>query len=84
MSTRSAGVSPKARIKVNEKMIDWADLIFVMEKRHRTILGEKFANLAKEKIIVLEIPDEYQYMDDELIQLLKLSVEPYLSIGRQS
>jgi predicted protein tyrosine phosphatase len=80
ISARSAGVSTKAKIKVNEKLINWADLIFVMEKRHRSILNEKFSNLPSEKIIVLDIQDDYQYMDEELIHLLKLSVEPYLSI----
>jgi predicted protein tyrosine phosphatase len=78
ISVRSAGVSPKARIKVNEQMIEWADLIFVMEKRHRQILEERFDNRHKEKMIVLDIADDYQYMDNELIEILKLSVGPYL------
>ena len=40
---RSAGTSASARVKVNETMIDWADLIFVMEQRHRQLLQERFA-----------------------------------------
>jgi|SRR5690349_6786341 len=76
---RSAGTSADARIKVNEKLIEWADLIFVMEKRHRQILQEKFNHsLSGKEVVVLDIADEYQYMDEELIDMLKTSVTPYL------
>ena len=30
------------------------------------------------KIVVLNIPDEYQYMDEDLVESIKLSVSPYL------
>ena len=76
---RSAGTAADARIKVNEKLINWADLLFVMEKRHRQILQEKFNHLLSGKeVIVLDIADDYQYMDAELIDILKTSVRPYL------
>lgn len=76
---RSAGTEPSARIKVSEKLIDWADIIFAMEKKHKQRLNEYFRNLANEKqIIVLDIPDDYEYMDSELIDILKSSVSTYL------
>lgn len=76
---RSAGTSSDARIKVNEKLITWADLIFVMEKRHKQMLQEKFKeSLSKKAIIVLNIEDNYQYMDEELIGTLRAGVGPYL------
>jgi protein-tyrosine phosphatase len=76
---RSAGTAADARIKVNEKLIEWADLIFVMEKHHRQILQEKFNHsLSGKEVVVLDIADEYQYMDEELIDMLKTSVTPYL------
>ncbi|RZK83435.1 MAG: protein tyrosine phosphatase [Pedobacter sp.] len=76
---KSAGTSPSARIKINQKHIDWAELIFVMEKKHRQLLEQRFGNnLDRQKIIVLNIPDEYQYMDEELIQELQTKVAPYL------
>jgi predicted protein tyrosine phosphatase len=76
---RSAGTENDARIKINEKMIDWADLIFVMEKRHKQRLQDKFGQaLHGKKIIILDIEDNYQYMDEELIETLKISVNPYL------
>jgi predicted protein tyrosine phosphatase len=76
---RSAGTATDARIKVNEKLINWAELIFVMEKRHKQLLKEKFnESLAEKQIIVLDIQDNYRYMDEELIEVLKTSVSPYL------
>jgi predicted protein tyrosine phosphatase len=76
---RSAGTENDARIKVNEKLINWADLIFVMEKRHKQRLQDKFDQLLYDKkIIILDIEDNYQYMDEELIETLKTSVIPYL------
>jgi predicted protein tyrosine phosphatase len=76
---KSAGTDNDARIKITEKLIDWADLIFVMEKRHRERLHEKFRSITDAKeIIILDIPDDYQYMDPELIEILEISVTPYL------
>ena len=77
--SKSAGTSNSARIKLNEKLIKWAELIFVMEKRHRTIIQEKFPfMLDDKKIIVLNIPDDYQFMDKNLIEILENNVRPYL------
>lgn len=79
INVRSAGTEPSAKTKVNQKMLDWADLIFVMEKRHKQRLIEKFPEeTSVKKIIVLDIPDEYQYMDKELVESIKTSVSPYL------
>ncbi|HEY5825694.1 MAG TPA: protein tyrosine phosphatase [Cyclobacteriaceae bacterium] len=76
---RSAGTENEARIRVSERLIIWADLIFVMEKRHRERLKEKFEFAMREKdVIVLDIPDDYQYMDPELIETLKTAMAPYL------
>lgn len=76
---RSAGTENDARIRVNEKLIVWADLIFVMEKRHKHRLQDKFEQfLDDKKVIILDIEDNYQYIDEELIETLKASVTPYL------
>ncbi|MDT3739335.1 MAG: protein tyrosine phosphatase [Candidatus Kapabacteria bacterium] len=78
-NVKSAGTEPTARIRVSAKLIDWADIIFAMEKRHKQRLIENFRILANDKqIIVLDIPDEYQYMDSELIEIIKTSVSTYL------
>jgi len=76
---KSAGTENEARIKVTEKLINWADLIFVMEKKHKTRLKDKFGLLLDSKeIITLDIQDDYKYMDPELIEILKTSVSSHL------
>lgn len=76
---RSAGTSSKAKRKVNAKDLAWADLVLVMEKRHRSQLRERFPEeMAAVEVHVLDIPDDYPFMDPELIPLLRESVEIYL------
>lgn len=60
-------------------MIEWADLIFVMEKSHRIKLKRNFASLLRDKrVICLEIPDDYDYMQPELVALFEAKVTPFL------
>lgn len=76
---RSAGTAPSARIKINAKLIIWADLIFVMEKKHKQRIIDRFPEETYDKeIITLHIPDDYQYMDEELIEELNAKVADYL------
>ena len=78
---KSAGTENEARIKVTERLISWADLIFVMEKKHKDRLREKFRSLTEDKeIVILDIQDDYKYMDAELIEILETSVSPYLDL----
>ncbi len=80
-NARSAGTSDKARIKVSQKLIDWADVIFVMERKHRDILKQRFASaIAGKEIIVLDIEDNYQFNDPELIALLQDALADYLEV----
>jgi predicted protein tyrosine phosphatase len=74
---RSAGTSDKARVKVNQKLIDWADVIFVMERKHKELLRDKFEITGRE-IIVLNIEDNYQFGDTDLIEILKDALTAYL------
>jgi len=76
---KSAGTSSGAKVKLSQKLIVWADIVFVMERRHRDIIKERFSeSLIGKKIVVLNIPDDYQYMDEDLIEILESSVRPYL------
>jgi protein-tyrosine phosphatase len=76
---KSAGTENFARIKVNSKLLIWADLIFVMEKHHKEKIISKFPNETKNmEIIILEIPDIYKFMDKELIEEIQISVSNYL------
>jgi predicted protein tyrosine phosphatase len=76
-SARSAGTSDRARIRVTQKMLDWADVIFLMEQRHSDIVKQRF-NLSGQKLIVLDIEDSYRFGDKELVSLLKLALVDFL------
>lgn len=76
---RSGGKAAAARRKVREGDIAWADIIFVMETRHRDLLRQRFPEaLARKKLVVLHIEDDYTCMDPTLIGLLQDAVAPYL------
>lgn len=82
-NSRSAGTSPNARKTVGPADIRWADFIFVMEKKHRNRLMEKFTRiLGHKQIFILDIPDEYQYMDSELVSEIECKVSGIL--GREA
>ena len=79
VQARSAGTSPNARHTVSIDDIAWADKIFVMEQKHKSRLLAQFPRaLQYKEMIVLDIPNDYRYMDEELIEILKVSVVPYL------
>jgi predicted protein tyrosine phosphatase len=76
---RSAGTSDKARVKVSGKLLDWAEVVFVMERKHRDILKQRFASaLAGKEIVILDIEDNYQFNDAELIEILEMGLVNYL------
>ena len=78
---KSAGTEPRSRIRVNEGHIGWADLIFVMEKKHRRILEESFSEaLAGKSVICLNIPDEYRYMESALVDELKAGINQHIDL----
>ncbi|WP_199621427.1 low molecular weight protein tyrosine phosphatase family protein [Paenibacillus alkalitolerans] len=78
---RSAGTEEGARVKVTQGHIGWADVIFVMEKKHmRRLRGKYNHELHKKKVICLDIPDDYGYMDEDLIEILKSRVSEQIEI----
>lgn len=78
---RSAGTEDHARIKITEGHVGWADIIFVMEKKHARRIQDKFrSSLLNKRMICLNIPDDYQYMDEDLVGLLESSVSEYIEL----
>ena len=78
---RSAGTEPGARVRVTPGLIGWAEAIFVMEPAHRRILQEKFADeLVGRWLVVLHVPDEFEYLDDELLEVLRGTLGPWLEL----
>lgn len=79
VETASAGLNNAADNPVTPELLDWADLIFVMEHAHRSKLSARFEpHLRGKRVICLEIPDEFEYMDPALVTLLKARVAPHL------
>lgn len=78
---RSAGTEPGARVKINRGHVGWADLIFVMERRHSHILRERFGEaLDGKKLVCLRIPDDYHFMDEELVEVLRGKLGEHLDL----
>src|ERR1700712_953137 len=67
---RSAGLSPKSDHKLSENDLNWAGLILVMEKEHRAKIRQLYRHMQLPVIEILNIADEYEYLDKELIQIL--------------
>lgn len=69
---RSAGTAEGARIKITAGLLGWADVIVVMEKRHKEMLRERFPEvLADKPCRCLFIPDDFEFMDAGLVSLLR-------------
>lgn len=72
ISARSAGTGQAARRRVSEADIHWADLIFAMEEKHKARLMSDFRQQTGDKAIhVLDIPDDYRFMDPDLVALIR-------------
>lgn len=79
VSVRSRGTSSAAVRTIRENDLTWADLVLVMEHKHRSRLLADFLDLTKFLTIhVLDIPDDYRYMDAELVQSLRFAADPII------
>ena len=79
----SAGTVPAARIRVTEEHLEWADLIFVMEIEHAQYLRRKFKQaLDGKRVICLNIPDTYGYMNLGLVQELRKKLTAYVAVPK--
>ena len=79
IAVSSAGTNTDAENPLTPELIRWADMIFVMEKTHREKLQRRYrSELKSARIICLAIPDDYKFMDERLIRLLRAKVDPHL------
>lgn len=75
----SGGLNHDAENPVTAELVEWADLIFVMEKAHRNKLAAKFKrSLLNKRVVCLDIPDDYEFMDPILVRLLQAKVARFL------
>jgi predicted protein tyrosine phosphatase len=79
VDTRSAGAGSEARVPLSDGLVEWSDLIVVMEEAHREALSSRFRpRLDGKRVVCLDIPDEYQYMDPVLVEMLLQRVACFL------
>lgn len=75
----SAGTNSDAETTVTGDLIEWADIVFVMENAHKSKITKKFKVLLKDKrLVCLDIPDNYSFMQPELVKLLEAKVARYI------
>jgi predicted protein tyrosine phosphatase len=78
LEVRSAGVRSGANRRVSERDLRWADVVFAMERPHKVWITSRFAGLDLPRIDVLEIPDDFEFMDPALQEMLRLMLDPEL------
>lgn len=79
VETASAGTNNDSENPLSSELVEWADIIFVMERTHRTKLQTRYrAAMKKARLICLDIPDDYEFMEPALVELLKAKVARYL------
>jgi predicted protein tyrosine phosphatase len=71
---RSAGLSPKSDRKLSVNDLNWAGLVLVMEPDHRAKIKEIYRQIQLPKMEVLFIPDEYDYLQPELVEILHAKI----------
>ncbi|HMF85219.1 MAG TPA: hypothetical protein VK598_02590 [Nitrospiraceae bacterium] len=78
---RSVGTQPDARIVITEGHLGWADIIFCMEKSHVNRLQRKFRDVLRGKrVICLHIPDDFEYMDPDLLDEFRAKLPAYVTL----
>jgi predicted protein tyrosine phosphatase len=80
VEVRSAGVSEASRHQLDRKDLAWADLILVMERKYAARLRKTFRDLDLPPVESLEIPDEFAFMDGELVRLIREGTESALAL----
>ena len=79
VEVRSAGLNNDAEVPLGAEDIEWAEVIFVMENAHKRKLRTKFReHLKNQKLICLGIPDNYEYMAPELVDIFRSRIPQFL------
>jgi predicted protein tyrosine phosphatase len=84
LEVRSAGTSEEAMVRVNRRMLEWADVVFVMDDRQCAALRDMFpGHPALDRVVCLDIRDNYHFLDPELVTLLRDRTQPHLACLKQ-
>ena len=78
---RSAGLGDTSPRRLKEADLRWAHLVLVMERKYKGRIRATFRAVEPlPPIESLDIPDEYIFMQAELVALLKSSVQAALDV----
>lgn len=79
LDVRSAGTATDARVRVNHRMLEWADVIFTMDPSQLESMRRMFPlHPALKRVICLNIPDEFVFLQPSLVELLRERVAAHL------
>lgn len=78
LDVKSAGTDSKASTPLTNDLLLWADSIIVMEKYHRNLIRKRYPEIYKsKKIVCMYIPDEYEFMEKALVEILMERFEDF-------
>ena len=79
LDVRSAGTSEDALVRINKRMLEWADVVFTMDEQQGAALERMFpSHPVLDRLICLGIPDDFAFLDPALIKLLEERVKVHL------
>jgi len=65
------GDKSECKKRVTTDLLLWSDIICVMEQQHKNRLITEYRQaIASKPLPVLDIPDDYRFMDPELIAMI--------------
>ena len=83
LDVRSAGTATDALVRVNKQMLEWANVIFTMDETQQHALERMFPDHpAVQHLICLDIPDDFAFLQPDLVKLLEERVATHLNRGR--
>ena len=79
IEVESAGLNHDADEPLSPEQLEWADIIFVVEKPHRSKLSKRYRKYGKGKrVVCLDISDNNTFKDPDLVKLLEAIAGPFL------
>jgi predicted protein tyrosine phosphatase len=85
LEVHSAGTAEDALVRVNRRMLDWAEVVFTMDDDQLRDLSRMFPDHpALGRIVCLDIEDRYEFLDPELVSLLRQRTAGHLARLRHS
>jgi protein-tyrosine phosphatase len=81
----SAGTSDEAMVQVNQRMLEWADIVFVMDGEQVEALGRMFPDHpVLPQVVCLDIEDNYHFLDPALVATLEAKTKPHFERVRNA